>query len=293
MSKPSDNRKFPSTNVAFITGAATGIGEAITKKLADEGWLVFAGYRSSSPDNTRWLGMPDVIPLQCDVTKESDVAAAAVCIKDRAGKLDLLLNNAAYASNAGVIEAADMQDYRKTFEVNFWGPLNVIRACAPLLKQAKGRIINTGSASVYLTIPMGSAYPVSKTALTSLSNHLRLEMAPFGVSVTTLHPGGVETPMTSLGDEVSQQQWLAIPEPLRSEYARYFCDGATAVGDNFKLYHPDEFASRVYRQVITAKKLKPSYLIGPGVAPLPWLHRLLPVQQVLNIWAKMFSARTA
>ncbi len=278
---------------ALITGAATGIGEAIVKKLADEGWQVYAGYRSSSPDHTRWMSMANVTPLHCDVTYQEDVVQAVERIRREQGKLDLLLNNAAYASNAGVVEAADMEDYRKTFEVNFWGPLNVIQACAPLLKAAKGRVVNTGSASVYLTIPMGSAYPVSKTALTALTNHLRLEMAPFGVQVTTLHPGGVETPMTSLGDEVSQKQWQAIPESLRSEYARHFCDGASAVGDNFKLYHPDEFARRVYRQVITAKKLKPSYLIGPGVAPLPWLHRLLPVQQVLNIWAKMFAARPA
>ena len=279
--------------VAFVTGAATGIGEAIVRKLADEGWQVYAGYRSSSPDNTRWQSMANVTGLRCDVTSEEDIEHAAELIRREQGKLDLLLNNAAYASNAGVVEAADMADYRKTFEVNFWGPLNVIRACAPLLKAARGRVVNTGSASVYLTIPMGSAYPVSKTALTALTNHLRLEMAPFGVQVTTLHPGGVETPMTSLGEDVAAKQWQAIPESLRSDYARHFCDGASAVGDNFKLYHPDEFARRVYRQVITAKKFKPSYLIGPGVAPLPWLHRLLPVQQVLNIWAKMFAARPA
>lgn len=279
--------------VAFVTGAATGIGEAIVRKLADEGWQVYAGYRSSSPDNTRWQSMANVTGLRCDVTSEEDIEHAAELIRREQGKLDLLLNNAAYASNAGVVEAADMADYRKTFEVNFWGPLNVIRACAPLLKAARGRVVNTGSASVYLTIPMGSAYPVSKTALTALTNHLRLEMAPFGVQVTTLHPGGVETPMTSLGEDVAAKQWQAIPESLRNDYARHFCDGASAVGDNFKLYHPDEFARRVYRQVITAKKFKPSYLIGPGVAPLPWLHRLLPVQQVLNIWAKMFAARPA
>lgn len=276
---------------AFITGSATGIGEAIVKKLIAEGWLVFAGFRSSSPDNTTWFNHPNAIPLKCDVTQKEQVESAVKSIRERSDKLDLLLNNAAYASNSGVVEAPDMADYRKTLEVNFWGPLNVIHACAPLLKAARGRIINTGSASVYLTIPMGSAYPVSKTALTTLTNHLRMEMAPFGVQVTTLHPGGVATPMTELGADVSDQQWQAIPEPLRTEYAKHFCDGASAVGDNFKLYQPDEFAERVYRKVITAKRLKTSYLIGPGVAPLPWLHRLLPTQQVQNIWARMFAAK--
>ena len=282
-----------SSKVALVTGAATGIGEALVMKLAHEGWQVYAGYRSSPPEKAAWFGQQNITAVKCDVVNGDDVMQTATQIRDEQGKLDLLLNNAAYASNAGVVEAPDMDDYRKTFEVNFWGPLNLIRATAPLLKIARGRIVNTGSASVYLTIPMGSAYPVSKTALTALTNHLRLEMAPFGVQVTTLHPGGVETPMTSLGSEVAEKQWQAIPASLRSEYARHFCDGASAVGDNFKLYAPEDFANRVYRQVITARKLKPSYLIGPGVAPLPWLHRLLPAQQVLNIWAKMFSARSA
>ena len=119
-----------------------------------------------------------------------------------------------------------------------------------------------------------------------------MEMAPFGVEVTALAPGGVETPMTQLGETVSEQQWQAIPEPLRKQYRSQFVDGASAVSDNFKLYSPEAFADRVYRQIITARKLKPGYLIGPGVAPLPWLHRLLPVQQVENIWLKMFSARS-
>ena len=188
--------------IAFITGSATGIGEAIVQKLLDEGWKVYAGYRSTSPNNTSWYNNKNAVAVKCDVTNKGDVEEAAKLIDQNDGKLDLLFNNAAYASNSGVIEAADMEDYRKTMEVNFWGPLNVLQACLHLIKKAKGKVVNTGSASVYLTIPMGSSYPVSKTALTTLTNHLRLEMAPFDVQVTTLHPGGVETPMTELGSEL-------------------------------------------------------------------------------------------
>ncbi|MCG8669158.1 MAG: SDR family NAD(P)-dependent oxidoreductase [Pseudomonadales bacterium] len=274
---------------AFITGSATGIGAAIVQKLLDEGWMVYGGYRSTNPQDTSWYGHKNAIPVKCDVTNIDEVKVAAELIERKSGQLDLLLNNAAYPSNSGVIEAVDMKDYRKTMEINFWGPLNVLQACTHLIKKAKGKIVNTGSASVYLTIPMGSSYPVSKTALTTLTNHLRLEMAPFGVQVTTLHPGGVETPMTDLGSEVAEQQWQAIPANIRAEYAKHFLDGASAVGENFKLYSPETFANKVYQQVIKPRKVKPSYLIGPGVAPLPWLHRLLPVQQVQNIWAKMFS----
>ncbi len=278
---------------AFITGAATGIGEGLVNKLQAEGWRVFAGFRSVPPERTHWHNKPNVIPLRCDVTSEDDIQQAVRLIsKATGGTLDLLINNAGYAGNSGVIEAANMLDYRKTFEVNFWGPLQVAQACMPLLRKAKGRIINTTSASVYLTIPMGSSYPVAKTALKALSHHMRLEMAPFGVEVTSLEPGGVETPMTALGEDVAAAQWASIPTHLRSEYRRHFCDGASAVSSNFKLYAPEKFADAVYRKIISTRRLKPSYLIGPGAAALPWLHRLLPTQQVLNIWNRMFSAKT-
>lgn len=277
---------------AFITGAATGIGEGLVNKLQQEGWQVFAGYRSAGPEQASWINKSNVTPIQCDVTHNDDIQAAATIIsKHTGGTLDLLINNAGFAGNCGVCEAPDMAEYRKTFEVNFWGPLQVAQAFMPLLRKAQGRIINTTSASVYMTLPMGSAYPVSKTALKALTNHMRMEMAPFGVQVASLEPGGVDTPMVAFGDDVKNGQWNAIPARLRDEYRARFIDGASAVGSNFTFFSPAEFADRVYRQMVCAKRMKLSYLIGPGVAPLPWLHRLLPAQQVENIWGRMFKRK--
>jgi NAD(P)-dependent dehydrogenase (short-subunit alcohol dehydrogenase family) len=142
-----------------------------------------------------------------------------------------------------------------------------------------------------MLIPMGSAYPVAKSALKAMSQHLRLEMAPFGVQVTVLEPGGVATAMVEFGADAGEQQWRTIPEPLRSQYRQYFSDGATALDGKFRFYQSDEFADRVYRRVILAQRLKPVYLIGSGVWPLPWLHRLLPVSLVMSIWARMFAVQ--
>src|ERR1700736_1708949 len=246
---------------AFITGAATGIGEALVVRLQREGWQVFAAYRNSSPDRTRWFGMPNVIAVPCGVTDPDQVVAAASTVgAHTGGTLDLLINNAGYSPREGVIEAASMTEYRRAFEANFWGPVQVVQAMTPLLRLSKGRIINTTSASVYMTIPMASAYPTSKAALKTFTQHLRMELAPFGIEVTNLEPGGVDTAMTETGPETGAQQWALIPDPLRE-------------------------------QNISAKRLRPSYLIGPKVAVLPWLHRLLPAQQVENIWRRMFSRK--
>ena len=158
---------------AFITGAATGIGEALVVRLQHEGWQVFAAYRNSPPDRTRWFGMPNVIAVPCDVTDPDQVLAAARTVGGHTGgTLDLLINNAGYSPREGVIEAASMTEYRRAFEVNFWGPVQVVQAMTPLLRASKGRIINTTSGSVYVTIPMASAYPTSKSALKTFTRHL-------------------------------------------------------------------------------------------------------------------------
>ena len=84
-----------------------------------------------------------------------------------------------------------------------------------------------------MTIPMASAYTTSKAALKTFTQHLRMELAPFGIEVTNLEPGGVDTAMTETGPEAGAQQWALIPEPLREQYRRHFLDGATAIADNF------------------------------------------------------------
>lgn len=276
---------------AFVTGAATGIGEALVVRLQREGWQVFAGYRSSPPQQARWFGMPNVIAVPCDVTDPEQVVAAASTVEAHTdGKLDLLINNAGYAPHDGVIEAADMTEYRRAFEVNFWGPLRVVQAMTPLLRASKGRIINITSSSVYMTLPMFSAYPTSKAALKTLTQHLRMELAPFGIGVTNLEPGSVETPMVETGAEAEERQWASIPEPLRDQYRQHFLAFFTVVGNNATFAQPDAFADTVWKRIISARRLRPSYLIGSHqVAVLPWLHRLLPAQQVQNIWRRMFA----
>jgi 1-acylglycerone phosphate reductase len=113
---------------AFITGAATGIGEALVVRLQREGWQVFAAYRDSPPEETRWFGKPNIAAVPCDVTETDQVAAAATTVSQHTGcALDLLINNAGYSPRDGVIEAADMTEYRRAFEVNFWGPMQVVQ----------------------------------------------------------------------------------------------------------------------------------------------------------------------
>ena len=278
---------------AFITGAATGIGEALVVRLQREGWQVFAGYRSTSPEAARWFGKPNVVAVQCDITDLDEVQAAARMVEENtSGTLDLLINNAGYAPHDGAIEAAHMDEYRRSFDVNLWGAMNVVQAMVPMLRKAKGRIINTGSPSTYMTIPMFSAYPASKAALKVVTSHLRAELAPFGVEVTLLEPGGVDTPMVTLGSDAEEQHWALLPEPLREQYREHFVSSASTFGDAFTFMPPDGFADLVFKRVICAKRWKPVYLLGPrSAAALPLMHRVLPPSAVEGVWRRMFRRK--
>jgi NAD(P)-dependent dehydrogenase (short-subunit alcohol dehydrogenase family) len=280
---------------ALITGAATGIGMALAQRLDREGWKVFAGVNRSTPDELVAHASERLAVMNVDVTSPERIEAARQTIERELGDrgLDLLVNNAATTDAHGPLEFIDIEQFEFLMAVNFWGPLRLTQALLPLLRRSPaGRIVNVTSASVHLTIPLGAAYPISKSAARALTNHLRLELAPFGIDVAALEPGGVATAMTAFesGDEI--RCWESIPEPMRTEYRHRFEFPGAALSQGFEYQSPESFADEVYRQIVCARKLKPVYLIGKGVGGLPWLHRLLPQTVVERIFRRLFRVKS-
>ena len=200
---------------AFITGAATGIGKALVERLDSEGWRCFAGYNRQPPDALLAACSERTRAVQCNITDGASVTSAFQEIAEAIGEgsLDLLVNNAASTGGAGGgIENVDIDRFKALFEINLWGPIRVTQAALPFIRRSQdGRIINIGSASQYLTIPMGSSYPVTKAALQRVTRALRAEMKPFGIQATCVEPGGVQTPMMDLSDEQRTQLWASFP----------------------------------------------------------------------------------
>lgn len=282
-----------SPKTAFITGAATGIGKALVEKLDREGWQCFAGYNRQAPDALLAACSERCRAVQCNVTDDASVKTALDEIGQAIGEgpLDLLVNNAATTGSAGGgVENVDIDRFKRLFEVNFWGQLRVTQAAMPLIRRSKrGRIINVGSVSQYLTIPMGCSYPVTKAALKRLTQALRAELKPFGIQVTCVEPGGVKTPMMDISEEQEAQLWASFPEHLLSEYKAKFKFPGDAIESTFPLWTAEKFANRVYRDVIMAKKLKVNYVIGPGVWVLPVMERALPDSLREKIFERMFK----
>ncbi|MBT8451535.1 MAG: SDR family NAD(P)-dependent oxidoreductase [Deltaproteobacteria bacterium] len=281
-----------STRTALVTGAASGIGKALVEKLDREGWRCFAGYNRQPPDALLETCSDRTQAVQCNVTDGESVKSALEEVGGAlaGGAVDLLVNNAATTGGAGGgVENVDIDRFKSLFEVNFWGQVRVTQAALPFIRRSEdGRIINVGSASQYLTIPMGCSYPISKAALKRLTQALRVELKPFGVQVTCVEPGGVRTPMIDISEEQRAELWASFPEHLLPQYEAQFKFPGDAIESAFPLWSAEKFADRVYHEVISAKKLKVNYLIGPGVWVLPIIERVVPDSLRERIFERMF-----
>lgn len=180
--------------VVLITGASTGIGRACAIAMRGRGWRVFATVRKVEDviDLTK-LGRGLIEPLIMDVTDDASVAAAIETIRERAGRLDALVNNAGVAVG-GPLEMLSADDLRYQLEVNVVGLHRVTVAALPMLRASRGRIVNISSVGGQDVYPFNGAYAASKHAVEALSSALRMELAG-AVKVIVIAPGSIKTPI--------------------------------------------------------------------------------------------------
>ncbi|WP_422769045.1 SDR family oxidoreductase [Plantactinospora sp. WMMC1484] len=192
--------------VVLVTGGSRGLGRAIAAEALVRGARkVYATAR-----DPRAVGNPDVVPLALEVTDPGSVAEAA----RRAADVTLLVNNAAGLVGAGFLDSP-VEDVRREFETNFFGPLAVTRAFVPgMVAAGAGHVLNIHSVLSWLAL--AGSYSASKAALWSMSNSLRLELLAKGVGVTGLHVGYIDTDMVAHRD---------VPKVAPEEVARQALDG--------------------------------------------------------------------
>lgn len=178
----------------LITGCSSGFGRGLAQQALARGDRVALTARD--PAKLRDLAGQygdAALALELDVTKPQTVRAALAATLDRFGRLDILVNNAGFGMQAAAEEASDAQT-RAMFDVNFFGPLDVIRAALPALRaQGHGHIINISSVGGRTSAPLIGLYSASKFALEGLSMGLAMELAPFGLKVTSIEPGAFAT----------------------------------------------------------------------------------------------------
>jgi NAD(P)-dependent dehydrogenase (short-subunit alcohol dehydrogenase family) len=199
-------------SVALVTGANRGLGKAFVEGLLAAGARkVYAAARDPAAVTT-----PGARALALDVTREDQIAAAAAAC----GDLTLLINNAGVSIAQPLLTAPDLSAMRAEFETNVYGPLNLARAFAPVLKaNGGGAIVNILSALSWLSFPQIGGYCASKSAAWSLTNSLRLLLRPQGTQVVGLHVGYMDTDMArhaqgpkTRPEEVVRQVLAALAE---------------------------------------------------------------------------------
>lgn len=177
-------------STALVTGANRGLGAAFCRSLLDRGAAkVYAGVRDLGS-----LKMEGVIPVQLDITSPADIAAAAASI----GDLTLLVNNAGISTGTAALAPNAIEQGRREFETNVFGPLALSNAFAPVLAaNGGGAIINVLSVLSWFSMPSTALYCASKSAAWSLTNSLRLDLRPQGTQVVGVHVGFIDTDMTA------------------------------------------------------------------------------------------------
>jgi NAD(P)-dependent dehydrogenase (short-subunit alcohol dehydrogenase family) len=177
--------------VALITGASSGIGEATAERLAKAGYKVFGTSRRAAQASGQQL----FEMLALDVNSDDSVEALVQEVMRRAGRIDLLVNNAGFGVAPAGAEEISMEQAKSIFETNFFGVLRVTRAVVPHMRQqGSGRILNIGSVLGFLPMPYGALYAASKHAIAGYSESLDHELRTRGIRVSLIEPAYTKTP---------------------------------------------------------------------------------------------------
>lgn len=262
--------------IAIITGSSSGFGLLTSLEFAKKGYLVIATMRNVEKQ-TKLLEEAALLHIernikvhQLDVTSKKSIENFTSFISNL-GRVDILINNAGYASG-GFVEEIPIEEYRKQFETNVFGAITVTQAVLPVMrKQKHGKIINVSSISGKMGFPGLSPYVASKYALEGWSESLRLEVKPFGIDVSLIEPGSYNTNIWEIGQKLAES--TSESESPYKEYMKkieqHIHNGSESFGD------PQDVAEKI---VSIAQSQHPTlrYPVGKGVKLMIILKSILP-----------------
>jgi len=259
------------SKVILITGCSSGIGRALSEELHRRGHRVVATARSVH--SLRDLKARGITVHQLDVTRHDEARQVVTSVVSEMGRIDVLVNNAGYGLVNPLMDVPETE-LSQQFATNVIGPHLMTRLVAPSMrKSGSGLIVNVGSISGIVTTPFAGAYCASKAALHALSDALRMELAPFGISVMTVQAGGIETNFGNASLQhahrlLSDSSWyIALKQAIQAR-ARISQENAM---------RSDAFAVRLATAIESRRP--PAYLrLGHRSFTLPLLHQILPVR---------------
>ncbi|HLG75841.1 MAG TPA: SDR family oxidoreductase [Ktedonobacteraceae bacterium] len=251
--------------VVLITGASRGIGAATALRLDQQGFRVYAGIRHPADgDALRRKASAQLTPVQLDITNEEQIRQAAELVAQAAGIEGLagLVNNAGISVPAP-LEFLPLEEFRYQLEVNVTGQLAVTQAFLPLIREARGRIINVSSiGGRQVSIPFNGPYHASKFALEALSETLRMELSPFGVQVITIEPSLIATPMWSTALAKNDEIMQRLPSQAQQWYGSALQQARAGVANIGRHGAAPEKVAKVIAEALTTQRPRSRYSVS-------------------------------
>jgi len=271
--------------IALITGCSSGIGRALSIDFNEKGYRVVATARRL--DAIADLKSKGIAVERLDVTDEDDIERVVHTVLERERRIDILVNNAGFGLIAPLMDVS-VEDLQNQFRTNVFGPVQLIRAVAPAMRKNKGgRIINIGSISGIVTTPFAGAYCASKAAMNSISDALRLELAPFSIRVICIQPGGIES---NFGNSSSASvQRVMKPESWYFSVREYIDKRAQ---ESQSRPMPAEELARKIVSIVASKNPPAIVRLGSRSFILPFLKTALPIAVIDFIFRKRFGLHT-
>lgn len=256
--------------IVVITGASAGIGKATAKYFMDRGDKVYnlARRKNEVTEN-----------ITCDVSKKEDVENAIRTVFEKEKRIDVLINSAGMGI-AGPVETTEEEAIRKIFDVNFFGTVFAIQSVLPIMREiGGGTIINLSSAGAPLSLPFQAFYSSTKSAITTLTEALRLEVKPYNIKVCSVLPGDIVT-------EFTKNRETNIPDSVYKETAEKSVRKMS--NDELNGMSPKNIAKLIYK--MAKKKNPPVYVVG-GVSYklLVALSKILPKRLVVGLIGKLYA----
>lgn len=286
------------TAAVLVTGCSSGIGRATASLLARSDWPVYAsGRRPESLSGLEDLGCR---VLRLDVTDDVSMQAAVEAVEQEHGAVGVLVNNAGF-SQSGAVEAVSLDQARRQFDTNFFGPARLCQLVLPGMRaQGWGKIVNIGSMGGRLTFPGGGYYHATKYALEALSDALRFEVAGFGIDVVLLEPGFIRTGFSeaaasSVGEAAASSVEQAPAAEAGDDPYREFTAGVLAStrdvykGPMARLGGDPDDVARVVLEAITAERPKARYPVTASARLLRALRLILSDRAWDGFLARQFT----
>ena len=278
--------------VFLITGASTGIGAALARRLAAEFLgirLVLAARNKQKLEAVATDCLKagaEVLVVPTDLAQVEQAKALAHSAVDRFGRVDALINNAGYGQ-MGPVELIAPEDAQRQFAVNFHGPLVLTQTLIPVMRnQGGGRIINVSSLGGRVAFPAGGMYSASKFALEALSDVLRMELAAFNIKVSVIEPGPVTTEFFGIAGEKVD---LNVPELEKTIYRAAIQTIKEIEKQTAALAWSSERVAVVIIRALTARHPRPRYVAATGGKTMLFLMtKLLPRQFVDFFWKRFY-----